>query len=271
MALLNESLLAAPVESEVRNDVSFDPVVVVLGGFWSCGFDRNKPVGEQWSLDAFKFAGASINRIAAQISKGVKGAIRPNIGEFYSCYSVHPEKIIFVNNINSSKKMQIEDVDVMIAQLNSSLEKLRNPKVSIVGHSYGGWTAMKLALKLTPKATLSTLVTIDAISRPYCTPEMWLENLKEGLEKSPCHQAPSEFTGDEIAKIAKRANGEWYNYYQTYAKSLHSSAIGSPLLKEDLDLNYVTKDGILYAHLKFLRDETLINKIREIIVGNMKN
>jgi hypothetical protein len=268
------SNLAEKGDSDILStDGSYDPVVIVLGGFWSCGSKTTSKNKDEWSPTETAVSAASMIGIATRQLSEVKKAIKSDVGHLLSCYTpdIDMTKINFINQVNDNKGVVRADLDEMINSLNTSLEKLNNPRVSIVGHSYGGWTAMKLALKLTPKATLSTLVTIDPISRERCTPRNFLANMDAKITSGTgCHESPKDFSSQDIDTIAKRANGSWYNYYQTSAKYLHSSSIGSKSLKVDTQVNFVTKDDMVEAHNSFLRDDSFIEKITQTVVQNLK-
>jgi hypothetical protein len=91
------------------------------------------------------------------------------------------------------------------------------------------------------------------------------------LSDTPCQESPKDFSPQDIETIAQRAGGSWHNFYQTEASYLHSSAIGSPLLKEDAEIKYNTKsDDLLSSHIRFLTDQSLNAKVTKIIVDSMK-
>lgn len=274
-ACKGSSTLTQGADSDILTDGSFDPVVIVLGGFWSCGSKTTSKNFAEWSPIETHSAAANMVGVATKNLTTVKAALRSDVNQWLSCYTpeIEVNNINFVNTLDQKNSVSRTSVDQMIDELNKNLNKLNNPKVAIIGHSYGGWTAMKLALNLTPKATLSTLVTIDPISKQTCTPRVFLNATNTKDTNTGCHRAPGspEFSQQDLEKIAKRSNGFWYNYYQTDAKLLHSSAIGLTLLKEDQEVKYAKNDGKMDAHILFLKDESFVEKVAGIVAKNLKN
>ena len=256
--------------SEILTTDGSDPVVIVLGGFWSCGSETMSKNKADWSPMETRGSAGSMFTIATRQIQTIKNAVKGDFGVVSSCYypEVDISGINYINNLSGSKSVVRTDLDQMILAINGSLEKLKNPKVSLIGHSYGGWTAMKVAQNLTPKATLNTLVTIDAISRKNCHPREFVKALEKGQPFSGCAEAPSDFNTQEIEAIAKRANGSWYNYYQTSAVMLHSSAFNSAAVKNE-EVKYTPKDPKVESHILFLKDDQFINKMTQTVVQNM--
>ncbi len=155
--------------------------------------------------------------------------------------------------------------------------------IHLVGHSYGGWTAMKIAkeLELKNRFSIKNLVTIDPISRSECTPKKFTEGLpdveiKRIIEKmlsgytltaedtpttnKGCLRAPSDL-GDAIAILARTSR--WTNFYQENYPFLHSSSIPGPIEKiENLKRDY--RDD---SHNMFMSDETVGKKIVDLILN----
>lgn len=267
----SSSQMGEDAVSEVMTTDGSDPVVIVLGGYWSCGSETMSKNKADWSPKESHGAGASMYTIITRQNQAIKNALKGDFGVVMSCY--YPEieitGINYINNLDGNNSIARTDLNEMFQSINSSLEKLKNPKVTIVGHSYGGWTAMKLVQNLNPKATLNTLVTIDPISRENCRPRALIENLTlEGPGVRGCNEAPSDFDGKAIDMIARRA-GSWYNYYQTSAVKLHSSTFSSSLVKNE-EVIYQPKDKKFESHILFMHDTKFIDKITDIIIQNMK-
>lgn len=88
---------------------------------------------------------------------------------------------------------------------------LTKDHVVLVGHSYGGWLAMRTALALKSHVDL---VTIDAISPVECqltAPTSWLG----------CQRAPKDISSQEVGATTRR----WQHFFQTSTVYLHSSEI----------------------------------------------
>jgi hypothetical protein len=103
------------------------------------------------------------------------------------------------------------------SKLQSELTRmvLANPDAPIVfiGHSYGAWMAMHLALKPAFKR-IALLVTLDPIG-PECGP------LGVVFGDSACHNAPTDLDNRSIG----RKSDKWINFYQEDDSWLSSSEI----------------------------------------------
>jgi pimeloyl-ACP methyl ester carboxylesterase len=244
----------------------FTPIVITLGGYWSCG--QNKDRLAEWSPLEYKTAAGPMLGLATKYADAVKKATGQNVGTWLSCYSIDPRQINYVSNLAQPNLLQTTSVSSMISQINKAIEKYPNPRVAVIGHSYGGWTAMEVAANLSPKATLATLITIDPISRSLCTPDVMSNSAVTKNFDTDCQRAPQDFSPKVLASVAKRAKGQWYNFYQLSAQYLHSSAIDVPSVV-NRDMAYNADPEHLDGHLRFLIDEELNHEITEIITKNI--
>ena len=89
-----------------------------------------------------------------------------------------------------------------------------NPRIVVIGYSYGGWLSLKTVASLRGRRFIDDYVSIDPISRTTCT------------FRSPygCTTAPADITLQERQQI-KDNSGHWTNYYQNENPILHSSSI----------------------------------------------
>jgi pimeloyl-ACP methyl ester carboxylesterase len=104
----------------------------------------------------------------------------------------------------------------------------RTTRITWVGHSWGGWLALKttLALAALPagtRPTVALLGTIDPISGAECRPKRMAETLWEYIfghltPRPECTRAPQDLAKWE---------GRWLNFYQTQARHLHSGPAGA--------------------------------------------
>ncbi len=96
-------------------------------------------------------------------------------------------------------------------------QQTKSDRIYVVGHSYGGWLAMKLALKLREGLSFLELITLDPISPLDCTPESFISS----EDNRGCKEAPSDVASDERKNIRNRA-GHWLHFYQSQFYILHS-------------------------------------------------
>ena len=95
--------------------------------------------------------------------------------------------------------------------------------VYLIGHSYGGWSVMKLAMMLLDKYSVEGLVTIDPISPLSCTPA----DVLSFFSSKGCQQAPSDISATDRDRL-KSEISSWAHFYQTQFERLHSSAYVEP-------------------------------------------
>jgi hypothetical protein len=86
--------------------------------------------------------------------------------------------------------------------------------IFLIGHSYGGWLAMKTVYELAGDLEFTGLFTIDPISRKTCNYESPLG----------CISAPEDIIPFQRTKI-RRKTQKWLNFYQSETWYLHSSHI----------------------------------------------
>ncbi len=144
-----------------------------------------------------------------------------------SCF-LDPDNILVSRNFSS--RFDTLDPEALVDESVAGIQA--NQRVFIIGHSYGGWIAMKIAERFsTGSGQLAGLITIDAISRTGCTYSNW----------SNCVTAPKDFSPASLDGV--RANTRhWANFYQTTTPYLHSSSIAQADLNLELQASHFTID-----------------------------
>ncbi|NBQ52526.1 MAG: hypothetical protein EBU49_02940 [Proteobacteria bacterium] len=144
-----------------------------------------------------------------------------------SCF-IDPDKILLSRNF--SPKFDTVDPDTLIDQAMAGIDA--NQRIFIIGHSYGGWIAMKIAERFTSKSgQVAGLITIDAISRKGCTYSNW----------SNCLAAPQDFSKESLDEV-KTNTRHWANFYQTTTPYLHSGSIAQADVNLELQASHFTID-----------------------------
>jgi len=223
------------------------PVFAFMGGYTSCG-----PEGDPAQMDMVS--------MFTKIKQAFEAKYHVSPVYLLSCYTVDYLAVRFTL---STVKDQVynETVDGMLNEWESQLAQLTNPVVYVVGHSYGGWTAMDTALKLDSRFRLGGLVTLDPISKMDCTPDKFLAGVFNFGGSEGCQRAPTDFSDAELAALAKRA-GTWLNFYENQSDLLHSSAIASA---QNIQRQY---SGVgLDPHMGFLSDATVADDVTNMIVS----
>lgn len=144
-----------------------------------------------------------------------------------SCF-IDPDKILMSRNF--SPRFDTVDSEALIEQAMAGLDA--NQRVFVIGHSYGGWIAMKIAERFTSQSgQLAGLITIDAISRKGCTYSNW----------SNCLAAPQDFSKESLDEV-KTNTRHWANFYQTTTPYLHSGSIAQADVNLELQASHFTID-----------------------------
>lgn len=223
--------------------------LLLMGGYTSCNG------GE--TIDA-------LDQNMSDLGAGVKSSLKLSEGEelrvLMSCYDADPGRIYYSWE-HEKKTQETRSIDRWVEVIGGFLlqkdarEKVR---VGIVGHSYGGWTAMQVAAKIinlkNERLDLVGLVTLDPISRVDCTPAGFIAATLSGQSQPGCQRAPTDMGSKELETIKKGT--KWVNYYQTAVTVLHSGPIEG---LENKKKNY-QGDG-LDAHIEFINDESVYKDV----------
>ena len=228
---------------------SGQPTLMFLGGYSSC---RQSPDGRN---DPTTTAMATILKSATAAVKTATGRDPLTV---LGCYGFDPAVVTYLVSGAGSGKVIEEAPDTMIANVGQLLAGLGSSRVFLVGHSYGGWTAMESVLKLDSRSKVVGLITLDPISRTNCTPAEFLSTGRG------CLEAPADFGATGLSAIAQRS-GYWGNYYQTASPVLHSG----PITGAQNVLEPYSTDGVA-AHNQFLADQTVIGLLLTAVTGAFK-
>ena len=144
-----------------------------------------------------------------------------------SCF-IDPDKILMSRNF--SPKFDTTNPETLIDQAVADIDA--NQRIFIIGHSYGGWIAMKIAEKISSRsAQVASLITIDAISHRGCTYSNWTN----------CLAAPQDFSQESLDNV-KANTLHWANFYQTTTPYLHSGSIAQADVNLELQASHFTID-----------------------------
>jgi hypothetical protein len=131
-----------------------------------------------------------------------------------------------------TKKIRLQE---LLLSLETQLASQNITRVAVLGHSYGGYTAMLVAKALSTAGSrlkVTSLTTLDPISMDTCQPQNIIDALQQNAKPLGCNQAPSIGLKDnyispaDIKRLA--ANIPWTNIWQGADIYLHSSPIAFP-------------------------------------------
>ena len=226
-----------------------ETVYLLLDGFATC---------PNFSSTDGAITGTNMLKILDDLKAELKKANKGDPKYLVSCFGTAPNTVYYSTS-EYPKFTQFASLSDFTAKVNQQVAKTTNAQVRIVGYSYGGWTAMKVAkdMELKDAAKITSLVTIDPISVPNCTPNDFVGSLDTQAAKG-CTEAPSDFTSDDVAKIKGRAK-VWSNFYQTDQTILHSGEIAGS------DNTKLTLSPPSTAHGAIVADNDLHSKLTALL------
>lgn len=232
-----------------------------FGGNSSCFDERRLPVGPKEQSLRKVFGPA---KTAADARNQKNGAKTPFL---ITCYFMDNEQLSYAlsrSDDPDAKTIQRTTLEEISDAWNEQLKALGQPvKLTLVGHSWGGWTAMKFATYLEPSVEIAGLVTLDPIDRENCGPVEVSASLT-GLGGDACQRAPVHVTKGSDLKFAP--NGKWINFYQTKFAPLHSGPIPAASLNVEKTFNVSVLDPSY--HIDFLKDQEVIETVVKVVEGS---
>lgn len=191
--------------SQLSSLPAIRPLIVGMSGYSTCTESDSYHNGEQGPL------GAQIFRKIERIFQHITDKLGVEPGLMASCFT-NDSKLITASSLDGWKLNKPSDKEYL-ASVHQQIDFFTH--VFVVGHSYGGWLAMKLAETYGgANDKIKTLHTIDPISKELC----YFNNVSE------CLSAPRDF--DVASRTRIRENtGVWVNAWQDTTFFLHSSAI----------------------------------------------
>jgi pimeloyl-ACP methyl ester carboxylesterase len=118
------------------------------------------------------------------------------------------------------------DADEVLAAVTAAARAQPDTRVALVGYSYGGWLAMKLADLLPADVDVVTLATIDPISTVTCSTLAYAAGASGiGAIDPGCTQSPPDLA-PRFSPIAERV-GAWLNFHEPDSPYLHATAIAA--------------------------------------------
>jgi pimeloyl-ACP methyl ester carboxylesterase len=213
----------ANTSDELMGQKPTKPLIVGMAGYSTCAQSKEYHDGQWGPL------GSPMFRRVEGLAKTVtdKFGVEPTI--LASCFTSE-SKIIASSSLDDWSVTQPQDEEY----LDRIYEQLPlYTDVFVVGHSYGGWLAMKMAESYEGDPSLiKTLHTIDPISKKLC----FFDSVPE------CLSAPRDILSDARAHISLYT-GVWVNPWQDATFFLHSSAISEADFNPKYNLDHWAIDN----------------------------
>jgi hypothetical protein len=148
-------------------------------------------------------------------------------------------------------------------------------QVYFVGHSHGGWFAMRTTAHLAnnPRIQVKQLYTVDPISYTLCPSSFFVQNVVRNsiptwYTTSPddCHRAPRDLVAFEPT-IRSTVGGNWTNFYQTTMPYLRSGPIQGA--SWNIDIPWLSTFDYWNGHRSLLSDPRTLNGFFNSLARNL--
>jgi hypothetical protein len=214
-----------------------DSLFVILGGYNSCYENNGSDPWPYHTIVWDKFestiapAVEDASGVEPEFLTGCYGVTAPKPLDYYLNFrflsSCNPSVLDLLTTPffgSSSYQNYSAVVDNVVETVEAAVSTLSDPKIYLIGHSYGGWTTLQSALRLVDQGQpVRGVFTIDPISPIGCSPLQYVKNLP--LTPPGCLQAPADFTSEMRIRLRDQLDGRWINFYETQHLGLHSSRI----------------------------------------------
>ncbi len=182
-----------------------DVLVVLLGGYDSCGSSDPAPSSQAM----YPYFSSMLKDLQTKYPSR-------NFHYVVSCFNLDapPDgnaQYITSENASVATSGTIDEIQTQVERIAGTHNSL---PTFVIGHSYGGWSAMYLGQNMKLSHALDGLFTIDPIS-PQCDAGGVI------FGSDACHEAPTDLDNATIKKQAV----QWTNFYEDEGTWLSSSAI----------------------------------------------
>jgi hypothetical protein len=231
------------------------PFIIALSGWNTCA------KGETRKYDP---NGTIMWEPTIKLRNELRNAYKTEPVWFNLCYTFWKQRVTgkgrYLSSNNPEKYLKASP-EKTVEIIREMISKIKNPDVHIVGFSYGGWLAIKLAHDLAGTVNIPTLTTLDPVSQYDCNMLYFLAGYLFGGTEG-CTRFPTDLELNTLTN-AKIAVGSWTNYYQANYKHIHSGET------HHADLNHKIETGMTSAkaHGHMVRSPGIWNAITDRIWG----
>ena len=125
-------------------------------------------------------------------------------------------------------KNSASTVDSFVELVQKEISHAATRQVVVVGHSHGGWLAMKMISGLDRRVQVDHLVTIDPISYQLCQPAVLTNSILGSVFGRKKVDVSCTSVTDEMKLMTNDVRGKvnfWQQHYETTTAYLHSEPI----------------------------------------------
>ncbi len=234
--------------SLARSTDANEVYIVVHGGYGSCGKSGEDAGYDPLGMSFFEIFQTSLQKIRNSF-EGIE--VKFIASCFEGNFDSPPGTNSYYKSSDDLERLQyIQSGDFGTVLAEEGIDK--DTPVYFIGHSYGAWTMMNVAMQSGHQFNIRGLYTLDPIGPNDCSPwgAVW------GSEG--CFQAPTDLDNSLIAEQTV----EWINFFQDTDMWLQSSKIN----EADLNWHVPYEDG--EGHRMIDSDERVWS---EILASMLKN
>jgi hypothetical protein len=250
---------------------------VVMGGYNSCQYDSDGVLSPR---EMEMYAHMSALRLNVQNRTGI------DVRWVASCFDTQGNTYLTSYKRSTISVYSSEEQEDVYNHILDLAAQYNSRKIMIVGHSHGGWLALKLAahqrtsmLTQSSRARIGALVTIDPISYEYCWPSVFaLASMWNNTVGTGCREAPHDINRGVRRKIYENLGSNlWSHYYQTNFWPVRSDAFEGQYLPDytrDLtdELGFADQwPVVVNAHARIDNDEIVWGDISEQLYDMVRN
>jgi len=212
------------------------PVIVIAGGYDSCvrgANGRPSAFGGNFNTEGVKFVNEVHDKFAAASDRTPAGR---SVRWVFTCFNKMSELYVQDNSDTSIVQDAAWDLSKVMQRIERQSENYARP-VFVVGHSHGGWLAMRIIESMRKPLVNGYLATLDPISFVECNASTFAEAIALTVflpgvawnRLAPCRRAPGDISNLTLRQIRSIIpEGSWRNYYQTNFIPLHSGPMNGP-------------------------------------------
>jgi hypothetical protein len=247
-----------------------------FGAGQSSTVDANRPVvviamdgaGTCFKNQAGQIAPADIS-LATTMHKVVneiqsKG-LSKDVKVLQSCLLLDGNSGAYSTDLGAPEVVEDLSLDQLLPEIAARVNDLPEPRVVVVGFSYGGWLALKLLPMLEKQVQILGLLTIDPISMDQCPMIDLLNGALRGESLEGCVSAPHDVTSEELS-MATQKPGSWLNVYQDTGFYLHSGPLSGA--RNAVKNHPNTNPRSIWTHLVLTWDESYTTWMSQEFVTN---
>jgi hypothetical protein len=241
------------------------PFFVVMGGYQSCGDALDAAAKKEQRP-------SPLNMRLYPPFQTLLTKLKTDFGVtaeyIVSCFTLEGSRVFYAKSSAPTVVLQADPFEFHKIVEEAVIAEPGSPRLTLVGHSHGGWLGMKLAEQMRSEVVIDRIETLDPISYVNCN----RTNIIEWRTRNPnpqCLRSPEDMNQEVQQRIHDRVIN-WTTGHQDQSRYLHSSEISKSHdnYKTEFEINSVF--GI-NAHTDFADHPDIWGGISDRVTGDVKS